>query len=311
MDLEIAEMHLLESTDLNGPMAWAWVSKSPTNVEISNRLYGDLSNPKSLTKLLEIADEVVSMNVQPGSELTPFGESFVKGPSESRKTVRGDTESWISITSPLKHMLSTRSGVHQIDSSLENGSVNQLRWNGSHWYCAGTDGRGLVAVATHFGFDFSKQGIESPLLCMHGGGGAARSSAVAWAQNNGKIWSSGGRRALGNRGPWAGHLIEGDAVVDHVGKRLLIDFDLNPGEPLSTPSVSADLHLVSSYHSGSVEQLVAQTDTGTSLDGRWLLAAQHLCAWADLFAPSVIEELPGLGQTMTWLNQLESALRAD
>ena len=116
---------------------------------------------------------------------------------------------------------------------------------------------------------------------------------------------------MGNRGPWAGHLIEGDAVVDHVGKRLLIDFDLNPGEPLSTPSVTADLHLVSSYNSGSVEQLVGQTDTGTSLDGRWLLAAQHLCAWADLFAPSVIEELPGLGQTMTWLNQLESALRAD
>ena len=78
---------------------------------------------------------------------------------------------------------------------------------------------------------FHKVGIESPLLCMHGGGGAARSSAVAWAQNDGKIWSSGGRRALGNRGPWAGHLIEGDAVIDHVGKRLLIDFDLNPVNP--------------------------------------------------------------------------------
>ena len=311
MDLEIAEMRLLESTDLNGPMAWAWVSKSPTNTEISNRLYGDLSNRKSFSNLLEIADEIVSMNVQSGSELTPFGESFVKGPSDSRKTVRGETESWISITAPLKHMLSTRSGVHQIDSSLENGSVNQLRWNGSHWYCAGTDGRGLVTVATHFGFDFDNEGIESPLLCMNGGGGAARSSAVAWAQSGGKIWSSGGRRPLGNRGPWAGHLIEGDTVVDHVGKRLLIDFDLNPGEPLSIPSVSADLHLVSSYNSGVVEQLVGQTDTGTSLDGRWLLTAQHLYAWADLFAPLMVEKLPGLAQTVAWLNQFESALRAD
>ena len=311
MDIEIAEMRLLESTDLSGPMAWAWVSKSPANVEISNRLYGDLSNQKSLSKLLEITDEIVSINVQPTSELTPFGESFVRAPSDPQKTVTGGTESWISITTPLKHMLSPRSGVHQIDSSLENGSVNQLRWNGSHWYCAGTDGRGLVAVATHFGFDFNQDGIDSPLLCMNGGGGAARSSAVAWAQNGGNIWSSGGRRALGNRGPWAGQLIEGDAVVDHVGKRLLIDFDLNPGEPLSAPSVSTDLHLVSSYNSGPVEQLVGQTDSGISLDGRWLLTAQHLCAWADLFTPSMVEELPGLAQTMAWLTQLESALRAD
>ena len=311
MNIEIAEMRLLESTDLSGPMAWAWVSKSPANVEISNRLYGDLSNQKSLSKLLEITDEIVSRNVQPSSELAPFGESFVKAPSDPQKTVTGDTESWISITTPLKHMLSPRSGVHQIDSSLENGSVNQLRWNGSHWYCAGTDGRGLVAVATHFGFDFNMEGIDSPLLCMNGGGGAARSSAVAWAQNGGKIWSSGGRRALGNRGPWVGQLIEGDAVVDHVGKRLLIDFDLNPGEPLSAPSVSTDLHLVSSYNSGPVEQLVGQTDSGISLDGRWLLTAQHLCAWADLFIPSMVEELPGLAQTMAWLAQLESALRAD
>ena len=134
-------------------------------------------------------------------------------------------------------MLSTRSGVHQIDSSLENGSVNQLRWNGSHWYCAGTDGRGLVAVATHFGFDFSKQGIESPLLCMHGGGGLLAQVLWLGPRMDGKIWSSGGRRALGNRGPWAGQLIEGDAVVDHVGKRLLIDFDLNPGNPFHSISI--------------------------------------------------------------------------
>ena len=84
MNLEIAEMHLLESTDLNGPMAWAWVSKSPTNVEISNRLYGDFSNPKSLSELLEIADEVVSMNVQPIRTYT-FGESFRRVPPNLEK----------------------------------------------------------------------------------------------------------------------------------------------------------------------------------------------------------------------------------
>ena len=68
---------------------------------------------------------------------------------------------------------------------------------------------------------------------------------------------------------------------------------------------------MSSYNSGVVEQLVGQTDTGTSLDGRWLLTAQHLYAWADLFAPLMVEKLPGLAQTVAWLNQFESALRAD
>ena len=102
-----------------------------------------------------------------------------------------------SITSPLKHMLSTRSGVHQIDSS-ENGSVNQLRWNGNHWYCAGTDGRGLVAYQL---WPVPVSRISNP-SSLHAWLGRDPPSAVAWAQNDGKIWSSRGRRALGNREPW-------------------------------------------------------------------------------------------------------------
>ncbi len=311
LDLDIVEMRLLDSDDVNTPMAWAWVTKSPAQTEISNRLYGDISNRKSFSRLMDFAEEIVNSEIEIKSELMPFGESFVPFSTDPRKTVRGQTESWISLTSPLKHMLSTRSGVHSIDSSLENGAVNQLRWNGDHWYCAGTDGRGLVAVARHFGFDFSKEGVESPLLCLHGGGGAARSCAAAWAQNGGKIWSTGGRRPLGNRGPWASDLIEGDSVVDHVGKRLMIDFDLDPGNPKSMPSVSTDLHVISSYNSELCHDIVEQTDIGISVDGRWLLAAQHLCAWVDLFEPTVAQHMPGLAQTMSWLSSLESALRAD
>ena len=310
-DIDLVEIRLLESTDVNIPMAWAWVTKSPPQKEVNNRLYGDISNTNSFTRMTRIAEEIVTSNIEVKSELTPFGESFIKSPHASPKTVRGEVESWISLTSPLKHMLSTRSGIHPIDNSLENGAVNQLRWNGNHWYCAGTDGRGLVAVAQHFGFDFEKVDRDSPLLCLNGGGGAARSSAAAWAQNGGKIWSTGGRRKLGARGPWADHMMEGDEVVDHVGKRLLVDFDLNPGMPLASPSVSADLHVISSYNSELENQVIHQTETGISLDGRWLLTAQHLYAWADLFEPLAAEHLPGLGQTMHWLNQMESALRAD
>ena len=310
-DLDLVEMRLLESADVNTPMAWAWVSKSPPQKEISNRIYGDISNTDSFNRMIQVAEEIVTSSVEPKPELIPFDETFIMSPHASPKTARGEIESWISLTSPLKHMLTTRSGVYPIDVSLENGTVNQLRWNGNHWYCAGTDGRGLVAVAQHFGFDFDKSGIDSPLLCMNGGGGAARSSAIAWAESGGKIWSTGGRRKLGKRGPWADHLVEGDAVVDHVGKRLLIDFDLNPGMPISSPSVSADLHVISSYNSEPDSQVVNQTEIGTCLDGRWLLTAQHLYAWADLFEPRAVEHLPGLAQTMAWLNEMELALRAN
>ncbi|MEE2759307.1 MAG: hypothetical protein VYA86_04940, partial [Candidatus Thermoplasmatota archaeon] len=278
--------------------------------ETSNQLYGDVSRPSSFNNLIQIADEIVANVDTPRVEYAPNGETHILCSKNSRKTVRGELESWISLTSPLKHLLSTRSGVHAIDKSLENGAVNQLRWNGDHWYCAGTDGRGLVLIARHFGFDFDQKGIESPLLCMKGGGGAARSCAVNWAEAGGRIWSMGGRRALGNRGPWVGHLIEGDTVVDHIGNRLMIDFDIDPASPTPSPSASADLHVISSYNTEQYNAVI-QTETGTILDGRWLLSAQHLCAWADLFEPDLRQFLPGLALTMTWMNKMESALRAD
>ena len=53
------------------------------------------------------------------------------------------------------------------------------------------------------------------------------------------------------------------------------------------------------------------TESGLKLDGRWLLAAQHLEAWARLYSPEAAHLLPGLGLTMTRLEAMESALRAD
>ena len=71
-------------------------------------------------------------------------------------------------------------------------SVNALRYDGQGWYCATTDGRGVVHVASHFGIDVS----EGAILGIHGGGGAARSIASAWLQQGGKVVSVGGRRQL-------------------------------------------------------------------------------------------------------------------
>jgi hypothetical protein len=245
------------------------------------------------------------------SNHVPHGDTLFLQNGERIKTRRSENESWISLTSPLKHLLSPRSGVHPIDDSLENGAVNQLRWDGDNWFCSSTDGRGLVAVARHFGFDFEAVGTETPLLCMIGGGGSARSCASAWAAAGGSIWSMGGRRTLGKRGPWVEHVISGDDVVDNTGMRLFIDFDIEPGMLDSSHSTDVDLHLVSSYNSQEVGLVIEQTESGTRLDGRWLLVAQHLDAWSRFFSPEAAHLLPGLGLTMTRLLAMESALRAD
>lgn len=311
LEVDLTELNLLDSDDVNSPMAWAWVSRNRPQKEVSNRLYGDPANPTSRTHLLRLASKVMSDVKAADSSHVPNGDTLFHGAQERVKTRRGANESWISLSSPLKHLLSPRSGVHPIDDSLENGSVNQLRWDGDNWFCAGTDGGGLVAIARHFGFDFEATGVEAPLLCLVGGGGSARSCAAAWAAAGGYIWSMGGRRPLDNRGPWTQHLIEGDAVAGNIGPRLFIDFDIPPGKPESVQSTDADVHLISSYNSHEVGVVVEQNESGLLLDGRWLLAAQHLEAWARLYCPETAHLLPGLGLTMTRLLAMESALRAD
>ncbi|MEE2747493.1 MAG: hypothetical protein VX473_03385 [Candidatus Thermoplasmatota archaeon] len=311
LEVEFDEITLIESDEMTSPMAWAWANNNRQKIGIHNKLYGDPSTPASHSRLQRIASQVMSDVKAADSDHVPNGDTLFHRNDERIKTRRGENESWISLTSPLKHLLSPRSGVHPIDESLENGAVNQLRWDGNNWFCAGTDGRGIVTIAKHFGFDFELEGSEAPLLCLIGGGGAARSCASAWAEAGGSIWSMGGRRSLGNRGPWVGHMISGDDVVDNVGLRLFVDFDIEPGVIDSNHSTDADLHLISSYNSQDVGVVIEQYDSGIKLDGRWLLVAQHLDAWSRLFSPEASHLLPGLGLTMTRLLAMESALRAD
>lgn len=311
LEVDLIEMNLLDSEDVTSPMAWAWVNRNRPQKGVSNRLYGDPTTSSSQTRLLRLSSKVMSDVKAANPSHVPNGDTLFHRNQDRVKTRRGANESWISLASPLKHLLSPRSGVHPIDDSLENGAVNQLRWDGDNWFCAGTDGGGLVAIASHFGFDFEATGVEAPLLCLIGGGGSARSCAAAWAAAGGSIWSIDGRRSLDKRGPWNQHLIDGDAVADNIGPRLFIDFDIAPGKPESSHLTDADLHLISSYNSEEVGVVVEHNESGLLLDGRWLLVAQHLEAWARLYCPEASHLLPGLGLTMTRLLAMESALRAD
>ncbi len=307
--VNLNENSLLDCDDVTAPMAWAWAEGSRQRSVASSKLFGDLSQPQYQSLMRRAIDEVLISVSSASPELVPNGESLLYQDTERLKTRRGATEAWISLTSPLKHQLNTRSGVTCIDASLQNGAVNHLRWDGLYWHCAGTDGPGLVAVARHFGFDFDAEGVESPLLCMTGGGGAARSCAVSWAENGGKIWSMGGRRSLDNRGPWVNSILEGEAIAEMIGPRLQIDFDQPLGTAHNLSNSDADLELISNYDVSDSTQIVEQTESGLRLDGRWLLVAQHLDAWARLFTPEAAHLIPGLGLTMSRLLAVESMLK--
>lgn len=220
----------------------------------------------------------------------------------------GKREIWLSLTSPLKHQLPVDSGATWTIGDALLASVNQMRHDGHVWRAANSDGPGLLMVANHFGFDFSiSEHLEKPLLCMVGGGSTARACAGAWAEAGGVIWWKSGRRRLSQRGPWRDSMIEASDVCDHIGRRLHIDFDQEPG---LSPTVEgerieagsdAPLFLSASY-SDEENEITIENEWGIHLSGRWLLAAQHLEAWRHLFFPEVADELPSLMEAMEWLN---------
>ncbi len=313
MKMELSGLTLLKSDEVNTPMAWAWASgRKKRAASESSPLYG---NPESFVDSSSIERAVggVIDSVQDSDPLfIEHGETKFSAPDDYSKLARGEEETWISLTSPLKHQLNSRSGVLCADDSIANGAVNQLRWDGTRWHCAGTDGDGLLAVARHFGFRFDESGISSPLLCLRGGGGASRSCAAAWTKENGNLWWLGGRRTLDNRGPWVDMMIDGDEVADHLGPRLLLDFDVEPGiagnagKHIGQPEI-----LVSANYSPLYQTpMIVRGEESLYLDGRWLLAAQHLAAWSQLFCPEWAHLLPGLGLTMTRLAAVEDVLRS-
>jgi hypothetical protein len=315
LKIELIGLTLLESDEVTTPMAWAWAqgSKKRSTSEVSP-LFGNPESFADRSAIEAAANEVLEVVIDSDSTFIEHNETLFSAPDEFSIISRGDEEAWISLTSPLKHQLSSRAGVICVDDSISNAAVNQLRWDGSHWHCAGTDGAGLLAVARHFGFKFGEGDDDddaNPLLCLRGGGGASRSCAASWTKRDGQLWWLGGRRSLDNRGPWVDRMIDGDEVADHIGPRLLLDFDVEAGISGSDVGIGRpEIILSANYSSRNRTPMIVRGEDSIHLDGRWLLAAQHLEAWARLFCPEHAHLLPGLGLTMTRLAAVEDILRA-
>ena len=309
LNIQIEEFDIIDTSDVTAPMAWAWVQKGIPSDKKKHPLYGDFSS-ESVSRLIGLARSAIRQVDAADSDHVPYQETLFSHGREHIRKRREEVETWMSITSPLKHLLNIRSGVHPVDGCLENGAVNQLRWDGINWYAAGTDGLGVVSIAQHFGFDFDLNGIDSPLLCMIGGGGSARSCAASWAEAGGRVWSMSGRRNLDGRGSWKNAILDEEDVVEHLGMRLFIDFDAEAGSPSTSANTIADIQVSASYNSEKVAQVVGYDGACIHLDGRWLLASQHLHAWSQIFSPEFAHLLPGLGLTVTRLLALETLINS-
>ncbi len=262
----------------------------------------------------EPSSEILHLVQTATNEILEFPEGWgvnaveIKGEVDVESPFGDSPLVWVSLTTPLKHGLSTRSGVISSDNSLQIASTNQLRWDGHHLVTGSTDGLGVVLVARSFGL-FSHS--SPPLLILRGGGAAARSVAEAWAKAGGKIFPVIGRRPLDERGPWAPSLIS--TIKDRgLSRSLYVDFDSkSDGKNDDVLPFRVDIQLTPSYNSsGTISP--TQKSTGTlHLDGRWMLAAQHLIAWSMFIEPSRRQELPSLPLLLYRLNDFENNYSMD
>lgn len=288
----------VETDRIEAAMSWAMSGSGP---EISpNRVKGRLE------PLLEAAEQVVEEAVEAPSSWGAKPGGMILGGAVG-PGVYSDSAVWLSVTSPLKHQLGPRSGIDCVDDGLLLAAMNQLVWSAGRWSGASTDGYGVVRIGCVFGLFVS--GAPPPVLVVRGGGASARASVAAWAEAGGLVEPVLGRRMLDRRGPWAGSILDDAAAMRSMGPRMTIDFDAAPASevrPDAAFSRPATIHLAATYRHGGSGSPDQSMDGSKTLDGRWLLAAQHLEAWARLIRPDLIESLPDLALTVARLRAMES-----
>ena len=286
------KVELIEVSSLPDALAWGYAGAVPSPVKWSytQALFGKFRTSALLNKAVEACSEVTETHVAFRPHSTNPAPRHLEHSADGLPTRMFDNEIWLNLTSPLKHQLDS-SAVMAIDASMMTKSVNALRWDGKGWWCGGFDGDGVLDVFEHHGFS-----PESNVLGLHGGGGAARSTAAAWAKSNGSITPLESRRPL-DEGAWT-------LNVGDLPPTVIVDFD-----GVASDSVQGVMRLQAAYGpmTGSFEER-AKKITTPCLDGRWLLVAQHLACWRNLWAPELALQLPSLGLLLTKLVEAEILL---
>jgi shikimate 5-dehydrogenase len=296
-NLEIKSLNLIEADSIQDALAWGYAKTipNPVNWDYTGAPFGKFRNRALIQKALEI-----TAKVDEEDEHLLFGQKFVepaKFPIASKvklPTRAFGEEIWLNLTTPLKHQLTSQAVVDFNESSSIE-SVNVLRWDGHGWWSSNVDGCGVVRCAEFFGLDVS----SGATLAIVGGGGAARSTAFAWAKSGGKIKIIAGRRTI-DEGPWS------ESIVETESYDMIINFD-SDDVPESIDDSTIIISPRYELMDGSVEQRMQNLLKGT-LDGRWMLVAQHLECWRQLWAPHCIDDLPSMGLLMTKLIHAENVL---
>ena len=262
---DLKNVAIIPTDGVENALAWAYAGAvpNPPDWELVGSPLGKFRANTLLQRAVDAAMEIVQADPRlPGCE-TPDQLHQTPAP--------GHDEVWMSITAPLKHQL-TAAAVRYIDDSEEVRSVNTMRWDGRQWWAGTTDGDGFLMVAEAFGHS------TDSVLGITGGGGTARSVAAAWCAAGGKVNPLGGRRTLDENGPWKFSQDE---------PALTIDFDDGGGD------IIAPYGPMEGDFDSRIEHLAKIAD------GRWLLVAQHLIAWARLWSPENAIHLPSLSLIMT------------
>ena len=285
------KMELVSVSSISDALAWGYAGSVPNPQEwdLTQAVFGTFRTTALMEKAVVAARAVKIPAAALAPKLEAFDGAVVLKHAQRLPTRMFEHEIWMNLTSPLKHQLDSEA-VICIDHSRDIKSINALRWDGKGWWSAGFDGLGVCAVMTHHGFP-----PQHTVLGLIGGGGAARSTALAWSQNGGLIRSMGGRRELGD-GPWMNSMTtkEPDVVVNFES---------------GTPSFDVDVLLHASYSGmgGALDERVDRM-IAMPLDGRWLLVAQHLACWKHLWAPERKEDLPSLELLLNRLIVAETTL---
>ena len=288
--LDVSSLAILEADHIDEVLGWAYIEHDkhqpiwkPANQKLRS------FQPHLMSEAMDVIELEADARFLP--KLTPNKRRIEIAQVPDRSS---SNEVWINLTSPLKHQIQSMVFT-PIDDALNILSVNALRYDGQGWYCATTDGEGVVHVASYFGIHVANGAI----LGINGGGGAARSIASAWMRHGGRVVSIGGKRQL------PASLVNAKPT-DEVVFDLIIDTE---GSLDHAMAGTVQLNPVYSPLRGSIDERMEYLSTVIEvIDGRWMLAAQHLECWRSLWTPHFSDQLPTLEQLMTWLVVVESKL---
>jgi len=293
----IKSLNLIEADSIQDALAWGYAKTipEPVNWNYTNSPFGKFRNRALIQKALEITESIKEGNKNFIDRSDTINRAkFPLDKASKLPNKPFSEEIWINLTTPLKHQL-TSQAVMDFNESSKIESVNVLRWDGHGWWSSNVDGCGVVRCAEYFGIDVKSGGI----LCLIGGGSAARSTAYAWTKSGGKLKLVNGRREL-KEGPWSKSIVESDDFD------LLVNFD---NDEISDELLGKGVVLSPKYKSmdGDVDERCKELST-QHYDGRWMLVAQHLECWRQLWAPQNIEILPSMSLLMTKLVHAETVL---